>query len=597
LKHEGKVMKMSKAFGTTLHTAPGRSESEGHQLLQRAAMVRQIGAGLFAYLPFGWRTIRKIEAVLRSEMELVGGQEVSMPVVNPAELWKESGRYAKVGPELARFRDRRNRDMVLAMTHEEVVTTLARSEIDSYRDLPRLVFQLQTKFRDDARPRAGLIRVREFIMKDAYSFDTSESGLAAQYRDQYRAYHQIFRRCGVPIRAVLSDVGMMGGSMAHEFMYLTPIGEDTLLLCDDCGFAANREVATCRKPAPRTGAPRPTEEIATPGTTTIDQLTALLGISATETAKMVFLAAADDDRRYFAVVVRGDMEVNETKVANLVQAAELRPMTEDEITKIGSVPGYGSAVGLHDVTIVVDDLVAASSNLVAGANRAGYHLRNVNAGRDYPADVVADVTAARAGDACPVCGHPLRTTRGVEAGNIFKLGTRYSAAMNAVFLDSAGERKPLAMGCYGIGIGRLLACAAEENRDEKGLCLPVSIAPYHVSLVLLDTVDSPVGQLAQRFSDELWATGVEVLFDDRAERAGVKFADADVIGLPLRITMGRRGFTDGTAELRDRATGETTVVPLDEVVTEVRNRITAMRAALDARVPVDLPDELLPTAR
>ena len=597
-------MKMSKAFGSTLHTAPGRSESEGHQLLQRAAMVRQIGAGIFAYLPFGWRTIRKIEAVLRSEMELVGGQEVSMPVVNPAELWRESGRYAKVGPELARFRDRRNRDLVLAMTHEEVVTTLARSEIDSYRDLPRLVFQLQTKFRDDARPRAGLIRVREFIMKDAYSFDTGEAGLATQYRDQYRAYHQIFRRCGVPIRAVLSDVGMMGGSMAHEFMYLTPIGEDTLLLCDGCGFAANREVATCRKPAPETGAARPLEEIATPGTTTIDQLTALLGISAAETAKMVFLAAdadadagADAGCRYFAVVVRGDMEVNETKVANLVHAVQLRPMTEDEITRIGSVPGYGSAIGLHDATVVVDDLVAASSNLVAGANRAGYHLRNVNAGRDHPADLVADVTAARAGDACPACGHELRTTRGVEAGNIFKLGSRYSAAMNAVFLDSSGERRPLTMGCYGIGVGRLLACAAEENRDERGLCLPVSIAPYHVSLVLLDTVDSPVGQLAQRFSDELWATGVEVLFDDRTERAGVKFADADVIGLPLRITMGRRGFTDGTAEVRDRATGATTVVPLDEVVAEVRNRITAMRAALDARVPVELPAELLPAAR
>jgi prolyl-tRNA synthetase len=589
-------MKMSKAFGTTLHTAPGRSESEGHQLLQRAAMVRQIGAGIFSYLPFGWRTIRKIETILRSEMELIGGQEVSMPVVNPAELWKETGRYSKVGPELARFKDRRNRDMVLAMTHEEVVTDLARSEIDSYRDLPRMVFQLQTKFRDDARPRAGLIRVREFIMKDAYSFDTDESGLAEHYRDQYLAYHQIFHRCGVPIRAVLSDVGMMGGSMAHEFMYLTPIGEDTLLICDDCGFAVNREVATSRKPVPHINPPQPIEEVETPGTTTIDQLTTMLGISAAETAKMVFLAAdADTDRRYFAVVVRGDMEVNETKVANLVHATDLRPMTEDEIVKIGSVPGYGSALGLHDATIVVDDLVAASTNLLAGANRVGYHLLNVNAGRDYQADVIADVTAARAGDGCPACGHELRTTRGVEAGNIFKLGTRYSADMNAVFLDSTGGRKPLTMGCYGIGVGRLLACAAEENRDEKGLRLPVSIAPYHVSLVLLDTIDSPVGKLAQRFYDELWANGVEVLFDDRTERAGVKFADADVIGLPLRITMGRRGFSEGTAELRSRATGETTVIPLKDVMTELRDRITAMRAALDARITVELPEELLPS--
>lgn len=591
-------MRMSNAFGSTLHTAPGRSESEGHQLLQRAAMVRQVAQGLFAYLPFGWRTIRKIEAVMRSEMERVGGQEVSMPVVNPAELWKESGRYFKIGPELARLRDRRNRDLVLAMTHEELVTFLSRSEIESYRQLPRLVFQLQTKFRDDARPRAGLIRVREFIMKDAYSFDTDEAGLAEQYRAQYRAYHNIFRRCGVPIRAVLSDVGMMGGSMAHEFMYLTPIGEDTLLLCDGCGFAANREVAAFRKPEPERAAALPIEEVATPDASTIDELCAFLGISAAETAKVVFLAAereradATFDTEYVVVVVRGDMEVNETKVANLVEAAELRPMTEDEIRKIGSVPGYGSAIGLHDATVVVDDLVAASTNLVGGANRAGYHLRNVNAGRDYPADLVADVTAARAGDGCPACGHRLTTTRGVEAGQIFKLGTRYSAGLGADFLDRAGERRPLTMGCYGIGVGRLLGCVAEQNRDDKGLRMPVTIAPYHVHLTLLDDLDSPVGRFARRCYDELWAAGVEVLFDDRAERAGVKFADADLIGLPLRITAGRRGFADGTAELRERATGETTAVPLDELVAEVVRRISAMRAALDAPVEIELPEEL-----
>jgi prolyl-tRNA synthetase len=589
---------MSNAFGSTLHTAPGRSESEGHQMLQRAAMVRQVGQGIFAFLPLGWRTIRKIEAVLRAEMDRIGGQEVSMPVVNPAELWKESGRYFKIGPELARFRDRRNRDMVLAMTHEEIVTFLSRSEIGSYRQLPRLVYQLQTKFRDDARPRAGLIRVREFIMKDAYSFDMDESGLDQQYREQYRAYHTVFRRCGVPIRAVLSDVGMMGGSMAHEFMYLTPIGEDTLLLCDNCGFAANRDVATFRKPVPDPRAPLPAEEIATPGASTIDDLSALLGISAAETAKVVFLAAEREQTdgtsrtEHIVVVVRGDMEVNEIKVANLVKAGELRPMTEDEIGRIGSVPGYGSPIGLRDATVVVDDLVAASGGLVAGANRAGYHLRNVNAGRDYPADVVADVTAARAGDACPVCGHELRTTRGVEAGNIFKLGTRYSTDLGAVFLDRTGERKPLIMGCYGIGVGRLLACAAEENRDDKGLRLPVTIAPYHAHLTLLDDLGSPAGQRAQRCYDELWAAGVEVLFDDRAERAGVKFADADVIGLPLRITLGRRGFADGTAELRDRATGETAVVPLDDVVAEVVRRISALRAALEAPVAVELPEEL-----
>lgn len=586
-------MKMSGAFGNTLHTAPGHSESEGHQLLLRAAMVRQVAAGIFAYLPFGWRTIRKIENVMREEMDRIGGQEVSMPVVNPAELWKETGRYFKVGPELARFRDRRNRDLVLAMTHEEVATFLARSEIESYRQLPRMVYQLQTKFRDDARPRAGLVRVREFIMKDAYSFDTGEAGLARAYSEQYRAYHHIFRRCGVPITAVLADVGMMGGSMAHEFMYLTPIGEDTLLLCDSCGFAANRDVATFRKPVPAVAAALPLQEIATPGASTIAALTEMLRVPAARTAKVVFLAAEDGEQtRYVVVVVRGDMEVNETKVANLVQTAELRPMTEEEIAGIGSVPGYGSPIGLHDATVVVDELVTASANLVGGANKAGHHLLNTNAGRDYPAGLVGDVTAARAGDGCPECGHELRTVRGVEAGNIFKLGTRYSAALNATFLDTAGERRSLIMGCYGIGVGRVLACAAEELRDDRGLKLPVTIAPYHAHLTLLDSLGSPVGEFAQQVYTHLWAQGVEVLFDDRDERAGVKFADADLIGLPLRITLGKRGFAEGLAEVRDRATGETEKVPVADLVTYVRDRITAMRDALNAPVEIELPAEV-----
>ncbi|ABP54256.1 prolyl-tRNA synthetase [Salinispora tropica CNB-440] len=592
-------MKMSTMFGATLHTAPGRSESEGHQLLQRAAMLRQVGQGIFAYLPLGWRTIRKIEAVLRAELERVGGQEVSMPVVNPAELWKQTGRYFTIGPELARFRDRRGRDLVLAMTHEELVTFLGRSEIESYRHLPRMVFQLQTKFRDDPRPRAGLIRVREFVMKDAYSFDVDAAGLAARYRAQYQAYLTIFRRCGLPVAAVLSDVGMMGGSLAHEFVYLTPIGEDTLLICDSCGFAANREAATFGKPAPSTAPWAELAEIATPGATTIEALTAALGVPAAETAKAIFLAASREDRdqtvdtEFILAVVRGDMEANETKIGNLVQAAELRPMTVEEISKIGAVAGYGSPVGVTGVTVVVDELVAASTNLVAGANREGMHLRNVNVGRDFVADHTGDITAARAGDACAECGSELRTARGVEVGQIFKLGTRYSTALGAEYLDADGQRKPLTMGCYGIGVGRLLACLAEEHRDERGLRLPVTIAPYQVHLTLLDDLASAAGELARRVYDELWAAGVEVLFDDRDERAGVKFADADVIGLPLRVTIGRRSVANGAAEVRDRATGVTAQVPFDEVVAELVRRIAALRADIDATVvPVELPAEV-----
>ncbi|MFB9237927.1 proline--tRNA ligase [Plantactinospora siamensis] len=610
---------MSAMFGATLHTAPGHSESEGHRMLQRAAMVRQVGQGIFAYLPLGWRTIRRIERVLREEMERIGGQELSMPVVNPAELWKRSGRYHRIGPELARFHDRRGRDMVLAMTHEELVTFLAGSEIESYRQLPRLVFQLQTKFRDDARPRAGLIRVREFIMKDAYSFDADDAGLAVRYRAQYRAYFAIFRRCGLPVRAVLSDVGMMGGSMAHEFMYLTPVGEDTLLLCAGCGFAANREVATFRKPAPAVdaaasgpvadaatsgpaadAADAAPAEVYTPGATTIAALSAHLGVPADRTAKAVFLAAdreeADGTIRteYVVAVVRGDMEANETKIGNLVRAAELRPMTADEITGIGAVAGYGSPIGVRGATVVVDDLVARSTDLVAGANRAGYHLRGVTAGRDYHVDHVGDITAARAGDGCPACGQPLRTTRGVEVGQIFKLGSRYSADLDAAFLAADGRRRPVVMGCYGIGVGRLLACLAEEHRDEHGLRLPVTVAPYDVHLTLLDDLESAAGAVAQRLYAQLWAAGVEVLLDDRNERAGVKFADADVIGLPLRVTIGPRGLAAGVAEVRDRATGAVTAVPLGDVVVELRRRIAAMRAELADRaaVPVELPSEL-----
>jgi prolyl-tRNA synthetase len=555
-------------------------------MLQRAAMVRQVAQGIFAYLPLGWRTIRKIEQVVRSEMEAAGAQELSMPVVNPADIWKQSGRYYKIGPELARFQDRRGRDMVLAMTHEEVVTGLARTDIESYRQLPRMVFQFQTKFRDDARPRAGLIRVREFIMKDAYSFAADEAGLDVQYQAQYQAYLNIFRRCGLPVRAVASDVGMMGGSMAHEFQYLTEIGEDTLLFCAGCGFAANMEVARFRKPEPAAREALAMEEVATPRATTIDALAAALGVSAADTAKSLFLAAdreeADGSRHpeFIVAVVRGDMDVNETKVGNLVNAAELRPMTDAEMAGVGAVPGYASPVGITGATIIVDDLVASSPSLVAGANKDGYHLRNVNAERDFAAAHVGDIAAARAGHGCPDCGSQMSTRRGVEVGQIFKLGTRYSAALDATFLDAGGQRQPVIMGCYGIGIGRLLGCAAQEHRDDLGLRLPVSIAPYHVHLCLLEAAGSRAGEDAERLYRELLAAGVEVLFDDRDERAGVKFAGADLIGLPLRLTLGQRSLAAGAAELRDRATGQTEMVPLGEVVRAVLERLAVLRGAI-----------------
>jgi prolyl-tRNA synthetase len=582
-------MKMSRLFGVTLRTAPGRTEAEGHQLLLRAGMIRQLGQGIFSALPLGWRSMRKIEQILREEQEAIGGQELSMPVVNPAEVWQASGRYDQIGPEMARFNDRRDRPMVLAMTHEEVVADLCRSEVDSYRDLPRLVFHIQTKFRDDPRPRAGLIRVREFRMKDAYSLDTDDDGLHRQYVAEYRSYFATFARCGLPVLAVGADVGMMGGHLAHEFMYATPVGEDTLLLCDGCGYRANRQVATFAKPTPKAEKPKRMEEFATPDATTIDALVAL-GIPVERTAKALFMAADQPGPQLIVALVRGDMELNETKLANVVEAADLRPMTEEEIATIGAVPGYGSPVGVKGATVVVDELVQASPNLVGGANRVGFHLRNVNAGRDFTADHVADITAAADGHACVVCGSVLRTTRGVEVGNIFKLGTRYPAAVGAMYLDQDGERRPIVMGSYGIGVGRLLACVAEEHRDEKGLRLPITVAPYQVHLCQLDG-DQPA-EVAARLYDDLWAAGVEVLHDDRGQRPGVQFADADLIGAPLRLVVGERSLQRGGAEVRERATGDSTVVSVDTVVAHVVERVTAMLAGYATPPDVELPPEL-----
>ncbi len=592
-------MKMSNLFGTTLRTAPGRSEAEGHHLLLRAGMVRQLGQGIYSYLPLGWRTLRKIEAILRAEMDAVGGQELSMPVVQPAEVWRASGRYTTVGPELARFADRRGRDLVLAMTHEEVVADLCKSEIDSYRDLPRLVYQIQTKFRDDPRPRAGLIRVREFLMKDAYSLDATAEGLSTQYTAQYRAYHNVFRRCALPVLAVASDVGVMGGQLAHEFMYATPVGEDTLVLCDSCGYSANRQVATFRKPVPAAEEPQPMVEFATPGAATIDDLVRGYGIPIERTAKAMFMAAEHEQPdgsvtvESVVALLRGDMELNETKLANVVGAVDLRPMTEEEIAKIGAVAGYGSAVGVTGATVVVDELVAVSPNLVAGANQEGFHLRNVTAGHDYSADHVADITAARAGDACASCGEPVRTTRGVEVGNIFKLGDRYSAAVGATYLDPQGQRRPVIMGSYGIGVGRLLACIAEEHRDERGLRWPVTVAPYQVHLCQLDGAGTRSAAVADQVYRDLWAGGIEVLHDERGERPGVQFADADLIGLPVRLVVGEKALARGGVEVRSRATGETTVVPVDAVVDEVRRRLAALTDEITAAmIPLELPAEL-----
>jgi prolyl-tRNA synthetase len=586
-------MRMSQLFSQTLREAPADATVASHQLLLRAGFIRQIAAGIFAAMPLARRALTRIETIMREEINAIGGQELTMPIANPADIWKETGRWYQIGAELGRFVDKSGRDMVLAMTHEEVVADLVRKEIRSYRQLPLLIYHIQTKWRDDPRPRAGLIRVREFTMLDSYSLDESWDGLDAQYRAHYQAYFNIFHRCGLPVVAVKADVGMMGGSLAHEYMYLTPVGEDTVLSCDDCGYMANRQIALFQKPVPPAEEPKPYERVATPGVSTIEALAKFLNVPESKTAKAVFMVATttegeQDHTRFVFAVVRGDMEVNETKLTNALQAKELRPAQEEEIRATGAVPGYASPLGLKDVLVVVDDILPQSPNLVAGANEEGYHLLNVNYGRDYQAAIVADIAAAEEGDACPRCGSPLRTSRGVEVANIFKLGTRYSVAMGCQFIDRQGKSQPVIMGSYGIGTGRLLACIAEEHRDEHGLIWPISVAPYPVQLVMLGGTGEQPETTASRLYHELAAASVEVLYDDREESPGVKFNDADLIGLPLRLTVSERAFKRGGVELKYRASQDTVIVPLEEVVARVKAEIETLRQAL-ARQVVEVP--------
>src|SRR5829696_826556 len=571
-------MRMSHLFGRTLREAPGDVELLSHQLMVRAAMIRPLGAGLVSLLPLGWRVVRKVEKIIREEMDAIGGQELLMPVVHPADIWKESGRWYAVGPELARFKDRADRDMVLAMTHEEVVTDLARSEINSYRQLPQIVYHLQTKFRDEPRARGGLIRVREFTMKDSYTFDADEAGLDVAYQLHWQAYDKIFTRCGLNYIVVGADTGMMGGTASHEFMAFSPNGEDTIFICPNGDYAANREVALFRRDAPVQEELLAVEEVATPDTPTIEALANLLGVPKSKTAKAVFYKG--ESGRFVFVLIRGDLDVNETKLRKAAGESGLAPATAEEITAIGAQAGYGSPVGVRNAFIVVDESVRDTPNLVAGANKVGFHLKNVNLGRDYQADVVADIANAWEGTPCPHCGASMRSERAIEVGNIFKLGTRYSEILGATYLDANGESHPIQMGCYGIGSGRVAASIVEQCHDEKGITWPVSVAPYHVSLLNLGKPeDAETAAAAETLYADLTAAGTEVLYDDRDERAGVKFNDADLIGNPVRLSVSPRTLKDGTAELKGRKESEATFVPLASAVDAVTTKLAELSNA------------------
>ncbi|MBI2766436.1 MAG: proline--tRNA ligase [Chloroflexi bacterium] len=574
-------MRMSRMLLKTLREAPADAELPSHVLLLRAGLIKGLAAGLYSFTPLGWRVFRRLEAIIRDEMDASGAQEVHLPALHPIELWEQSGRAAQMGDTLFQLTDRREHGFALGPTHEEVVSDLAGRMIQSYRDLPVTLYQIQTKFRDEQRPRGGLVRLREFTMKDAYSFDTGWDTLDVSYQRAFDAYVRIFKRAGVPVIPVAADSGAIGGKDSQEFIYLTPNGEDEILLCPSCGYAANAEKADFRRPPAIAAEPQPTERVATPGQRTIADLAVFLGVEPRQTAKAVFYRA---DGKPVFVAIRGDLDVNETKLKNVLKARELEPMDDAMVRNAGLVAGSAGPVGLSDMLVVADASAVEAANLVAGANEADVHIRNVNHGRDWTAEVVADIALARGGDACPVCGAALEVRRGIEMGHVFKLGTIYSEAMGVQYLDDEGGRHPAVMGCYGIGVERMLAACIEANHDSNGIIWPVEVTPYDVHVVALNLEQEAVGAALEAVEAELAAAGLSALVDDRGESAGVKFKDADLLGMPVRITVSPRALEKGGVEVRDRRNGVTEIVRADDAVATVRALLTAAAAG---RAPKD----------
>ena len=577
------LMRFTNLFSQTLREDQKEAEFVSHNLLLRAGYIRQLTSGIFSYLHFGQRCMRKIEAILREEMDGIGGDEISMPVVHPAELWQKTGRWYDIDDSLARFKDRNDRDMVLAMTHEEVVADLTRQEITTYKQLPKLVYQIFTKFRDEKRSRGGLIRVREFTMKDSYSLDLDYGGLQKQYEAHYDAYFRIFARAGLPAIAILSDTGMMGGKVAHEYMYVTPIGEDTIFICDESGYKANKEVAKIRKVFEKIE-PKALEKVETPAKKTIADLAEFLKVAPKDCGKVVFYKGkVGKEEKVIVAVVRGDMEVNTIKVQKLGKIEKMEPATEADILAINSIPGYASPIDIDrsKSIVIVDELVAKTNNLVVGANEKDFHYINCCYGRDYKADFVGDIISAFDGALCPISendNHIMKSVRGIEIGNIFQLGTKYTEALGANYIDNNGKSKPIVMGSYGIGVGRMLACLVEEYNDDRGLMLPITVAPYEVHLVgLLENEETK--ELSQKLYNDLKAAGLQVIFDDRPKNAaspGVKFGDADLIGVPVRITLSKRSLKNGGVELKLRKEEASEMVSVENAVEEVKAKVHSL---------------------
>lgn len=561
-------MRFSRLFGKTLKEKPSEADSVSHQLLLRASMVQQVATGIYSYLPLGWRVLKKIEQIIREEMDKAGGQELMMPTLQPFELWEQSGRYPSFGKTLFTITDRKEHKLVLGPTHEEVITDLVRRFVQSYRDLPLLLYQIQNKFRDEPRSRGGLLRVREFIMKDLYSFHADESSLDQTYQDMLQAYADVFNRCGLPSVVVEADSGAIGGKESHEFMLIAETGEDEIIHCPKCGYAANVEKAQITKPKAETKAPLPLEEIATPNIKTIEEIAEFVGIPASQTLKAVFYYA--DGQVVFAII-RGELEINEVKLKNLLKAVDLRLATDAEVKTAGLVAGSASPIGIKGIKVIADDSITMGTNFVAGANKPDTHLNNVNYPRDFQVDLMADIAIAHPGDSCSKCQAKLVSQHGIEVGHVFKLGTFLSEKLDASFLDQNGASHPIIMGCYGIGLGRLLAAAVEQNHDEKGIIWPVAIAPYHIYLCSLQTDNSEVNNAAEKLYNDLTKENLEVLFDDRPESPGVKFNDADLLGIPLRLTVSPRTLQSQSVEVKWRNQKQAQLLPLGEIIPRAKD--------------------------